>query len=40
MPTEPLLPDTEIDRPSDWPEVLASVREYWSDKRLTENSVE
>jgi hypothetical protein len=33
MPTEPLLPDIEIDRSSDWPEVLASVRDYWSDKR-------
>jgi hypothetical protein len=33
MSTEPPLPDVEIDRSSDWPDVLASVRDYWFGKR-------
>jgi hypothetical protein len=31
--TEPVLPNVEIDRPSDWPAVLSSVRDYWNERR-------
>jgi hypothetical protein len=29
----PPLPNVELDRATDWPEVLSSVRDYWLEKR-------